>query len=65
MKYPNLAKKAKKILAIPTTSAAVERFFSKTGYIIRSHRQRMIGRTSEKLFFLKGIHLRYVLINLK
>ena len=65
MKYPNLAKKAKKILAIPATSAAVERFFSKTGYIIRPHRRRMIDRTSENLFFLKGNHLKYVLINLK
>jgi hypothetical protein len=65
MKYPNLAKKSKKILAIPATSAAVERFFSKTGYIIRPYRRRMIDRTSEKLFFLKGYHLTYVLINLK
>ena len=49
-----LAKKAKFLLSIPATSASVERFFSKTGYIMRPHRRRLNDDLAEKLFFLKG-----------
>ncbi len=49
-----LSKKAKFILAIPATSASVERFFSKTGYIMRPHRRRLSDKMAHYLFFLKG-----------
>lgn len=52
--FPNLAKKARKLLAIPATSAAVERFFSKTGFILRPHRRRMSDTVAEQIFFRKG-----------
>ena len=49
-----LSRKAKFLLAIPATSASVERFFSKTGYIMRPNRRRLSDQIAEKLFFLKG-----------
>lgn len=50
-----LPDKAKQILSIPATSASVERFFSKTGFILRPHRRRIDDDLAEKLFFLKAI----------
>jgi hypothetical protein len=38
---------------IPATSAAVERFFSKTSFILRKHRRSMSEKLAEQLFFLK------------
>ena len=49
-----LARLAKKILAIPATSASVERFFSKTGFILRPHRRKFLDQNAEKIFFIKG-----------
>jgi len=40
-------------LGIPATSAFVERFFSKTGYIMRPHRRSMADKLAEDLFFCK------------
>ncbi|RMZ99734.1 Zinc finger BED domain-containing [Brachionus plicatilis] len=51
--FPSLAKIAKKILGIPATTASVERFFSKTGYILRQHRLKMADTLAENLFYLK------------
>ena len=50
---PYLSKQAKILLSIPATSASVERFFSKTGYIMRPHRRRLSDMLAEKLFFFK------------
>ena len=52
--FPSLARLAKKLQAIPAISAAVERFFSKTGFILRPHRRRMSDKVAEQIFFLKG-----------
>lgn len=51
--FPSLAKLAKKILGVPASSGSIERFFSKTGYILRQHRRRMTNVVAENLFFLK------------
>ena len=40
-------------MGIPATSAFVERFFSKTGYIMRPHRRSMADKLAEDLFFCK------------
>ena len=53
-KLPIFSIVARKILAIPATSAAVERFFSKTGFIMRPHRRRLGDTISEQLFYLKA-----------
>jgi hypothetical protein len=52
--FPVLGKIAKKLLAIPATSAAVERFFSKTGYIMRPHRRCLKDDLATKLFIIKA-----------
>ncbi|RNA05298.1 zinc finger BED domain-containing 4-like [Brachionus plicatilis] len=51
--FPSLAKIAKKIVGIPATTESVERFFSKTGYILRQHRLKMADTLAENLFHLK------------
>jgi len=51
--FPLFSKVAKNILGIPVTSANIERFFSKTGYILRQHRRRMNNKLAEQLFFNK------------
>lgn len=51
--FPTLAKLAKKFLGIPASSGSIERFFSKTGYILRQHRRQMTNVLAESLFFLK------------
>jgi hypothetical protein len=54
VELPHLSKLAKSLLGIPASSAAVERFFSKTGFIMRPHRRCMSDRLAEQLFFVKG-----------
>jgi hypothetical protein len=49
----SLAKLAKKLLAIPATTAAVERVFSKTGFTMRKHRNKIGDICAQDLFFLK------------
>ena len=44
---------SKALLGIPATSAFVERFFTKTGYIMRPHRRLMADKLAEDLFFCK------------
>ena len=51
--FSSIAKLAKKLFAVPATSAMVERFFSKTGFIMRQHRRSMSSVLAEKLFFIK------------
>ena len=51
--FPSLAKTAQVILGIPATSAMIESFFSKTGYIVRQHRRSMGDNLAENLFFSK------------
>ncbi|CAF1525311.1 unnamed protein product, partial [Adineta ricciae] len=51
--YKTLAKLAVKYLCIPATSAAVERVFSQSGFLFRSHRARMSRKTLKQLTLLK------------
>lgn len=51
---PLLSNKAMKLLSIPATSANVERFFSKSNYIVRKHRKRLQDKNAENFFFIKG-----------
>ena len=51
-KYPNLAKLAKKYLAIPATSTPVERLFSTASLVINEKRNRLGSDTAEDLIFL-------------
>ncbi|CAF3849642.1 unnamed protein product [Rotaria magnacalcarata] len=51
--YETLSKLATKYLCIPATSAAVERIFSQSGFIFRSHRARMSRKTLQQLTLLK------------
>ena len=51
--YHTLSKLAIKYLCIPATSASVERIFSQTGFIFRSHRARMLRQTLQQLTLLK------------
>ena len=44
---------AKAYLGIHVTSALVERFFSKTGFILRPHRSCMQDDLAENLFYAK------------
>ena len=44
---------AKAYFGIPVTSALVERFFSKTGFILRPHRRCMQVDLEENLFYTK------------
>lgn len=48
---PTEAQAAQQLLAIPATSAEWKRFFSKTGYVMRSHRRKLSDKTGEQLFF--------------
>ena len=54
-----LSSVSRPLLGIPATSAFVERFFSKTGYIMRPHRRTMGDKIAEDLFFCKE-NLRFV-----
>jgi hypothetical protein len=51
--YKTLSKLAVKYLCIPATSAAVERTFSQSGFILRSHHARMSRKTLQQLTLLK------------
>jgi hypothetical protein len=51
--YAMLAKLAKRLLAVPASSAAVERVFSQTGFILRPHRRTLNDLNAENLFFVK------------
>ena len=66
IKFIQLSRLAKAFLGIPVTSAYIERFFSKTGFIMRPHRrcmgddlpefillQRKLELSLEKLIFIK------------
>ena len=44
----------KAYFGIPVTSALVERFLSKTGFILRPHRRCMQDDLAENLFHAKG-----------
>jgi hypothetical protein len=49
-----LSKIARRLLAVPATSASVERVFSQTGFITRPHRRRINDQLAEQTFFLKA-----------
>ena len=51
--YKTLSNLAVKYLCIPVASAAVERTFSQSGFIFRSHRARMLRKTLQQLTLLK------------
>ena len=51
--YKTLSKLAIKYLCIPATSASVERVFSQSGFIFRSHRARMSREILRQLTLLK------------
>ena len=53
MAYFQLSKICKAYFGIPITSAFVERFFSKTGFILRPHRRCMQDDLAENLFYCK------------
>lgn len=52
MRFPKLAKIAKKYLSVPGTSTAAERAFSKAGNIITAKRNCLSGKTADMLIFL-------------
>ena len=50
--YPNLSQLARKILAVPATSAPIERVFSHAGNILRPDRSRLKPKHKlKKCFF--------------
>jgi len=51
--------KIRTLLGIPATSAYIERFFSKTGYMIRPHWCTLAYQIAEDLFFSKE-NIRFV-----
>ena len=52
--YPSLSKYAKRVLAIPATSAPSERVFSVAGQIVTKKRARLTGDAVTLLVWLKG-----------
>lgn len=53
---PRLYLVSMKLLAVPATSAPVERVFSHGGLIMRPHRARLSAKTLSSLIFLKCNH---------
>jgi len=51
--YPCLYKLGLKYLSVPATSAAIERVFSQSGFIMRPHRARLTSKNVCLLSFLK------------
>jgi len=51
-RYPNLAVIARRVLAIPATSAPVERLFSVAGLTIANDRARLLPELAEDLIFI-------------
>ena len=51
--YPRLSQLAEQVLCVPATSAAVERTFSQSGFLMRSHRSAMTKSTLSRLTLLK------------
>ena len=51
--YPKLAQLAEQVLCVPATSAAVERTFSQSGFLMRSYRSTMTKSTLSRLTLLK------------
>ena len=58
IQYPTLARLANKLLAIPATSAPVERLFSIAGKVFRPERCSLKDETFEKLMMIKCNHVR-------
>lgn len=56
IKYPNIARVARKILAIPATSASSERVFSTAGQVLSILRSRLSPGTVEDLVFMNGYY---------
>jgi len=54
--FPRLYLVSMKLLAVPATSAPVERVFSHGGLIMRPHRARLSAKTLSSLIFLKCNH---------
>jgi hypothetical protein len=52
-KYPLLSEVARRVLAIPATSAASERMFSTAGLTISKHRSNLNGTTAALLIWLR------------
>ena len=52
-KMPALSKLALRVLAVPASSAPVERIFSHGGIIFRPHRRRLSDQNLAQLIFLK------------
>ena len=52
-KYPKLSRVAKKFLAVPATSAPIERIFSHARNILQANRAHLLPKNFEQLLLLK------------